>query len=855
MKKLLILLLCYFTGMSSIAQSITHKYNNVSISDALQSISKVSKDYIINFVYNDLEDFKVTTDIRNKSIPTAIRQMIGFYPIGMKITKGGTDIKGQPLPDMIFVEYLQKEDRKITGKILDEHGQTMEFVNVSILQPKDSSFINGGVTTETGDFVIPCNQTNVLLKISYIGYRTLYRHFASARVGNISMIPDAYRIKGVTVKGHHKVEMVDRSVYTFSEEQLKNSNQAQQLIATLPGLRIDRMRNTLATLSGKSLKILINGIEASDNDLKMLKPKEIKNVEYYTVPPARYADAGTLINIHTRKADDGYAAGVDVMQGFKDGFNNSAIFAKYNHGNSQFSFDYNFSWRNVPNCDTQHYYSFMDNGNKTNYNYKGKYDFGYTTQDFNLKYLYSRDDSLNFQAKFTPSIFSWFNNSHNNISAENNLKWKSGWNEQKRHQNSFSPSIDLYFDKKLSHGQELTTDIVGTWFHNRESNNNQQYEEQEQVLDDNMRQHNNKHSLIGELAYSKEWKKAKLSLGYKATLAKSDFKISNVLSDYQEYQYHATDDKHYAYAQLNGSILKMGYRLSMGGTYVHSSNDDTHYNKWYFTPTAEFSYPMKNGILRLEGNINTDIPSIADLSNNSTVTIPGLYRHGNPYLKSALNKNMKLSYSLNTPYINMDVNFGLSKTDDAISNYYQWQELNGDRVIVSRPENCDYMLDYGFKGTFQIRPFKSDLLVFSLETGYLWQKEKSEIIGTHHYHYLPLDWTVDFRKGNWGAEYYQRIPSKILRGTNIDSEENTQNIYLYYQHKQLHIGLYMLFPFIAAKYTSDILSNEVLDYHSMSKVTEQAHTIGLHISYNIFSGKQKELRKKIDNKDRDQGFF
>jgi hypothetical protein len=65
----------------------------------------------------------------------------------------------------------------------------------------------------------------------------------------------------------------------------------------------------------------------------------------------------------------------------------------------------------------------------------------------------------------------------------------------------------------------------------------------------------------------------------------------------------------------------------------------------------------------------------------------------------------------------------------------------------------------------------------------------------------------------------------------------------------------MLFPFTAAKYTSDILSNEVLDYHSMSKVTEQAHTIGLHISYNIFSGKQKELRKKIDNKDRDQGFF
>lgn len=71
---------------------------------------------------------------------------------------------------------------------------------------------------------------------------------------------------------------------------------------------------------------------------------------------------------------------------------------------------------------------------------------------------------------------------------------------------------------------------------------------------------------------------------------------------------------------------------------------------------------------------------------------------------------MKLSYSLNTPYINVDVNFGLKKINNAISNYYQWQELNGDRVIVSKPENCDYMLDYGFKGAFQITPFKSDIL-------------------------------------------------------------------------------------------------------------------------------------------------
>ena len=50
-----------------------------------------------------------------------------------------------------------------------------------------------------------------------------------------------------------------------------------------------------------------------------------------------------------------------------------------------------------------------------------------------------------------------------------------------------------------------------------------------------MNQHNNKYSLIGEVAYTKDWGRMQLALGYRATLAKSDYRISNILSDYKEY--------------------------------------------------------------------------------------------------------------------------------------------------------------------------------------------------------------------------------------------------------------------------------------------------------------------------------
>ena len=850
---LLAVLLVLCTSLS--AQTITHSFRNTSMADALRYLSMASHQYLINFAYDDLEDFKVTTDVRNQTVPDAIRQIIGFYPIGMKVVDGGKDAQGKPFPDLIFVECIQKESRKLTGRVVDENGQPMEFVNVAVLNPRDSSFINGGVTTAAGDFVIPCKATDVLVSLTSVGYRRLVRHITTAHAGVLTMRPDAYSLKTVTVKGRRKVEHEDRNVYTFSDEEVKASREAQQLIATLPGLRVDVLSGQLATLSGKPLTILVNGIESNDNDLKALQAKDIRNVDYYVVPPARYADAGAVLNIHTRAAENGYATGFDVMQGTKAGFNNTNAYAKYNHGPHQFSLDYRLELRNAPNCDEQDVYTFKDGDKRATYDYSGTYHFGYASHDFNLKYLFTRGDSLNFQAKFTPTIFTWFWNSDMAINAAGNPLWNNGTQDKRQRQNSFSPSLDLYFDRKLPGGHEVMLNVVGTLFHNNQHVHNTQNDETQQTLDDDMRQHNNKYSFIGEAAYTKDWGRTQLALGYRATLAKSDYRISNMLSDYKKYEYNATDDKHYAYAQLNGSIAKIGYRISLGATYINTSNDDTHFHKLYFTPEALITYNMKKGALRLHGKMSTITPNIASLSNNSTVTIPGLLYSGNPWLESALDKKIGLTYSLNLPWLNMDLTAEARKIDNDFSTYYQWQTVNDERVIVGRDENCDYLLNYGFAGSLTIRPLGNDLLTIGVETGYKWQKEKSDIIGVHRHHYMPLAWTVDFRKGCWGAEYYQCIPHKQLNGSFISSAENTQNLIVYYQKKQLMVGLVCIFPFAAAKYNNSILDNDVLDNHGWNRVTSQKRTFCITLSYNLFSGKQNNDEKKLNNKDNDQGFF
>ena len=120
--------------------------------------------------------------------------MIGFYPI--RVTTS-TEEEGKK----IFVECIQKTESRYKGTIIDETGQPVAYANVYLLHPSDSTLIGGGVSNEAGLFVIPCETNPVLARISFIGYKTVFRYCHSTELGTIRMQPDSYKLKGVEVKG------------------------------------------------------------------------------------------------------------------------------------------------------------------------------------------------------------------------------------------------------------------------------------------------------------------------------------------------------------------------------------------------------------------------------------------------------------------------------------------------------------------------------------------------------------------------------------------------------------------------------------------------------------------------------
>ena len=66
--KIVITILIFISAVIPVnAQRITREYNNVSLSEALRQLNEQTEEYTISFLYNELEDFRITMNWRTSA--------------------------------------------------------------------------------------------------------------------------------------------------------------------------------------------------------------------------------------------------------------------------------------------------------------------------------------------------------------------------------------------------------------------------------------------------------------------------------------------------------------------------------------------------------------------------------------------------------------------------------------------------------------------------------------------------------------------------------------------------------------------------------------------------------------------
>ena len=326
MKHFLLTLIALCCHVNMYGQHITRSYDNVSMSEVLRDLNEQSRDCNISFLYNELEDFRVTTHVKRKTITDAIMQVIGFYPI--RVVKRGEN--------EIYVECTHKTEHHLTGSIIDENRQPVPYANVYLLHPSDSTVIGGGVSNEAGVFVIPYEQPTVLVRISYVGYKTTYRLCSKEQTGVIQIKPEAQTIKGIVVTGERpKVQLQGNSlVMNVEGTVMERLGTAEDVLSRVP--MISKKGETFEILGKGVPLIYVNNRKLTDlQELKNIQSDNIKNVEMIQNPGARYdATVNAVIIIHTKRAA-GEGLGVELTSWSRKGYgfaNNERINLTYRIG-------------------------------------------------------------------------------------------------------------------------------------------------------------------------------------------------------------------------------------------------------------------------------------------------------------------------------------------------------------------------------------------------------------------------------------------------------------------------------------------------------------------------------------------
>ena len=848
----IIFLLCTF-ALAMSAQHIQRNYHNRSMSDVLIDLDKASKRYKISFIYNELEDFTVTQNVKTANIPDAIRKVIGFYP--MQMTVGDS---------LITVECIRKSERKLIGRLIDNHNLPVEFANIQLLNPKDSSFLCGGVSNANGDFVIPCQQEQALMKVSFVGYKTICKLVSIARIGNVKMQANSYLLKGVTVEAARVVEKVDRQIIFPTKEQVKTASNGYDLLdnLSLPTIIVNRAERKVLSLKGGDVQIRINDVKASMQDVLALQPDEVTKVEFINVPGLKYGDSNldAVINYQVRRRYAGYVGGVSTMQGTKAGFNNSDGYFKYNVKKSEFSINYSFSYRSVEERSYESLGTYhLPTGETLHRNYLG-YDspFLYTTNNVQLGYNLSEPD------KYTLNVRLNFYNHNSPVRGMNQLYQESGKANQYLQNNRKMleqiPSLDIYYSLNMPHDQNLALNLVGTYigtdyqYRMREYTFNKSPDESVKnapLTDYSYDATGRKRSLIGEGTYSKNWKQMALSVGGQYNISHTDNIYVGSSNADTELKYSNL----YLFTQLQGQQKWFSYQVGVGATRSSIHQGENGYSKWLFRPQVTLQAKASDHLsFKWSSKITSDIPSLSDLSELRQYSNSFEARDGNSGLKPFTGYNNTLSASWNIPLMSVYLEGNWTYYDKPIAtSILPEKREDGSYLFVSKPEN---QKSHDYKHlllTPEVHLIK-DHLDLNLMCEYQNVKTKG-LDYSHEFNYFSYGAEIRYMTGNWNIGYGAYKVEKSFWGEKTNGGEPTSNLAVTYSYKNWQFGVLGLFVFYPHGCVyKDELFNKYVQQKNKVRLADQGNMLVFAASFNFSHGRRYHTgSRKLNNSDRDNG--
>lgn len=760
-----------------------------------------------------------------------------------------------------MITYAAFAQVTISGKVSEKENKTeIPFANVVLYQMSDTTKIfTGTMTDQQGQYHlenIPIGQYKI--KVSYVGYdvyqqklRIVMPSSGNVVVKDFELYPNSMELGEVVVTGSMTRQKTDHKVILFNKEQIANASYAKDLLRTMPNIREEPISGKLSTIQGGGLLVLINGIKSTDAQLKMIPPDKVLRVEYYDIPPARYAYVGTVINVITKTLNNGYALGIQTLTAFTTGFNNSSAYYSVTYGKHRFDLEYELNYRNYKTRIEDVQYSYLLNGMQFQDNTLGKDAFGYTTHSLSLKYAFVEAEKRIFQATFIPDYSTSFSKAvyEGTYQKGNDVSVLSkDWDKNDK---TLHLALDLYYWQNISDKDELSLNLNLNHFQTKGNDNRKEWgkETDKKTYEEFMTLNNQKQSIIGEATYSRKLSIAsKFNAGYKV-------EYSHLLSDlnnlFGSSKYTSNYLRQYTYGEITGMKNKWMYRLSLGLTHIYSKSLDNEYNRILFTPKMVLGYNTSNrNSLRLVVNRSPIMPSIDMLSNNAISLTRDIVKMGNPNLTNGSMTQVMLMESYNNKWLSLLAGGFYQYEHNPINQYFR---VDGNKLMLTY-RNTSHNHYYGSFIQSQIKPLGDELLQVGLFVQPYWQRVFTpEGVQTNFSLENRLSLTVQYK--NFMLDYQYVVPSYSISGTFRSLSENNNDLTISYKLKNWQFNDGVFFIGKDAHYRTETIDGSFVKYSDDRRIRDNKSMFTIGFSYNFQSGKQKDVLRKLNKKDNSAPVF
>jgi iron complex outermembrane receptor protein len=596
----------------------------------------------------------------------------------------------------------------ISGKLLNEQGNAMDYATVSLLKATDSTVVKGTLTNDAGLYHFDnINPGDYIIKATSVGYTKAASAAFSLPAGQTTLAVPALTMQAIT-KNLNAVTItssrplserkIDRTVMNVENSILAAGNTAMEILERAPGVTIDKDDNI--SLNGKQgVTVMINDkltyLSATQlaTLLRSTDGTTIQSIEIITNPSAKYDAAGNsgIINIKLKKnKQNGTNGSVNIGAGYsKNPRDNMSLNINHKEGNlnlfGSFSHGDNPRYR-----DLGIYRIITDNTGKLTYfdqlsqmpqvNHYNNYNLG---ADYDL----TSKHTIGFVVNGYSTTERDENSNHTIIGSAPGVADSSLNTNSLIKQSYKNFALNLNDRYKLDTlGQELSVDLDYSKFNN---NSNAQYNT-DYFLADGSKQHdpqllrNQTPATIqiysGKADYAKPLTKTiKLETGVKFSSVKTDNDLqaqkalangTYVNDTTRTNRFIYTEKIDAGYINLNKQFKKGSIQVGLRGEYTQSNGNllgSTPVDRSYFNL---FPSVFINRTLNDKNEINfsysrrIDRPNYDNLNPFVYYLDPYTYSEGNSFLKPQYTNNFEFNYTYNKT---INVSLGYSRTTDVIT--------------------------------------------------------------------------------------------------------------------------------------------------------------------------------------------